>query len=508
MTTQVTTEYSYESGVAYRSAYFADQFSRNKVYRDLDRGLEGIRGSTVGSAGQVRSEYLPQFPGEPDEYYSLRVARSYLTNYFLRAVRSDSGKILANNVMVSIDNRDSGDVPEPLNSWLRNVDFDNTNFASFGRKELEDAMKKGVKLSMVDYHSDSERPFIRDIDIDAVLSFKADGITGKLNYLKFVVQVTDDSDEDYAVVPAIYELTPTSWKITKDGEDNEYASGDIVRYRNGTERITDELPVSIYYTNKTALLLARSPYETLAELTIEYFQVYSDIKNMMFYALRPMLLAKNVPEDFTLQMIASYLLIKLPEGAEEGDVEWVEIDSGAIEMGLRQLEDIQKRIATFSIDANALRPGTLTATQSSLESAGTNAALRAFGSGLSEHLRNIVSIMYSYTLEKTPEIKVYVEPEFNSLESDKEMRVIMEMRRNLDISGKTARASAVQRKILPPDFSEEDEATQLRKEFEEQAERMEVEERMRAIANVAQQASDGTLAGEGEEEVTDQPRDA
>lgn len=493
-----------------RSQYFQEQYDNNKVIRDLIIGLRALRGFGVGQPPNAsKSIYIPQFPSEPAEYYQNRKVMSFLTNYFSRAIESDSGKILANNVMLSVDGESNSNIPDSMRTYIEDVDFDNTSLSMYSRDELKAACQKGAVMTMVDYHKPTGRPFFRRIDFDSILTFEADPITGKLSKIKFAIDTVSNSEEDgYATIPATYELTPTSWSITDDNGD-VIDAGDIIRYKNnGKERITNELPVSVLYLNRKGLLLAESPYQTLAELTIEYFQVYSDIKNTMFYALKPLLLAKNVPSDFTLQVMASFAMIKLPEGNENADLEWVKIDTGAIKMGLSQLEDIQKRIATFSIDANALRPGTLTATQSSIETAGSNAALRAFAGSLQEHLEALVRIMLSYSLDTEHDVSVLVEPEFNSMDNDKEYRLLLEMVGKQIISKETAREAAVQRKLLSADFNETQEKERLMEDIKLVLEYQDAIDAMNKTNAIENQKSEGLLSGNGEEEITEKPRDA
>ena len=333
--------------------------------------------------------------------------------------------------------------------------------------------------------------------------------TGKLTYLKFYFDYVKDGESYTDIQKSIFEITPVSWAIYDKDDENSSESGEIVRYRNGSKRIRDEIPVSVFYTNKKGVLRAESPYQTLAELTIEHFQVYSDIKNMMFYALTPILAAKNVPQDFTIQMLASYLMVKMPgSGENEPDLSWVQVDSAAIEAGQKQLEGIQQRIATFTIDNNAMRPGTLTATQTSIESQGSNAALRSFAVALSEHVRDIIEIMSTYSTAPSPVVKGYIAPEFNSQETDKEMRLIMEMRRNQDVSRETIVNAAIQRKLLPPDFDISKNWDELDEELKREAEHADAIERIKKKFNKSQQVSDGLLSGNGEEQITDKPRDA
>lgn len=493
-----------------RSQYFAKQYAKNRIIRDLEEGLTALRGipDIIGEQA-VETPYLPRFPNEPDEFYQLRVARTYLTNYFMRAVTSDSGKILANNVIVSVDGKPNDEMPEPYKGWMGDVNLDGDNITMFTQDQLEKSLTKGVVLCMVDYHSDANRPYLRQIDIDSVIDFKCDAKTGRLSYIKFYFDYVKDGSNLTDIQQSVFEVSPTEWKIYDYNEENEVESGSIVRYEEGKNRITNEIPVLAFYTNKKGVLKAESPYQTLAELTVEHFQVYSDIKNMMFYALTPILSAVNVPADFTIEMLASYMMVKMPETSENTpELKWVQVDSAAIQEGQKQLEGIQQRIATFTIDNNAMRPGTLTATQTSIESQGSNAALRSFGVALSEHVSEIIRMMSTYILNPAKEFKAYIAPEFNSQETDKEMRLIMEMRRNQDISRETVVNAAVQRKLLPPDFSFNDNWKQIEEEMDRELKNTEAQESIRAKMNKAQQSSAGLMAGSGEEEVTDKPRDA
>ena len=493
-----------------RSQYFAKQYAKNRIVRDLDEGLSALRG-TPDIISQISSDtpYLPRFPKEPDEFYALRVNRTFLTNYFKRAITSDSGKILANNVMVSIDGKPNDSMPEPFKSWVNNMNLDGDNITMATQSILQKSMNKGVHLVMADYDKESGRPYIREIDIDSVIDFVANPKTGKLTYIKFYFDYVTSGETTTDISESVFELTPTTWSITTGDSENPVESGEIVRYRNGSERIIDEVPVAAFYTNKKGVLKAESPYQTLAELTIEHFQVYSDIKNMMFYALTPILTGVNVPADFSIEMLASYMFVKMPEtGDKTPELKWTQVDKGALEEGNKQLEGIQQRIATFTIDNNALRPGTLTATQTSIESQGSNAALRSFAVSLSEHVRDILELMNSYTLSVDPEIKGYIAPEFNALESDKEMRTLLEMRRNLDISRDTIVDSAIQRKLLSPDFDRDENRKAVEKEIAEELEREQSTEKLKSRMNKSQQASSGLKAGSGEEEITDKPRDA
>mgnify|MGYP003670369368 FL=1 len=157
-----------------RSQYFSDQYSKNRIVRDLVVGLTALRGTKdIVSSVSAETPYLPKFPNEPDEFYILRVARTYLTNYFKRAITSDSGKILANNVMISIDGSTNDDIPEPFNGWVQNMNLAGDNLTMVTQSQLQAGMLKGVSLAMIDFDAGLNRPYLRSIDVDSVIALRA-----------------------------------------------------------------------------------------------------------------------------------------------------------------------------------------------------------------------------------------------------------------------------------------------------------------------------------------------
>jgi hypothetical protein len=305
-----------------------------------------MRGSSlIENTANASTVYLPQFPNEPTAVYNLRVRRSYLTNYFLRAIDSDSGKVLAKSIGIKVNG--DQDAPEQFDPWLDDTDLEGKPFSVMARDQLQDALGKGISLAYVDYIG--ARPFVREIDVDNVLSFRADQATGKLTFLRWQDSIPEDSEDEGLInSDVVFEITPTEWRMFRLDDENQDIpadQGDIVRFRAGSQRIDDELPVSLFYTNKAGKLLGESPYRTLAELTLEHFQVYSDMKNMLFYALQPILLGINLPDDFALSSLASYLFIKMPRDQYEANFKWIQVDAGPIEQARAQLEDIERNCA-------------------------------------------------------------------------------------------------------------------------------------------------------------------
>lgn len=445
------------------SPYFLDQFSDNRLFRDLLRGLSGVRGTKatqlLNGSGATKSPYLPQFDAEPDPVYNQRVNRSYLTNWYLRTIQSDSGKILASPVLAQRSNQQP--LPDSYDQWLDDMDLEGMPLDVFARNQLQMGQAKGISLAYVDYITEEQRPFVHEIDIDNVLSFRTNARTGRLNFLRWKGSIIGDSEDEHLLVDntnVIFEITPTAWQIfDEDDLSQPKEEGEIVRYIDGSTRITNEIPVSVFYTDKQGVLLADSPYRSLAELTIEHFQVRSDLKNMMFYALQPILFANNVPEDFKITALASYMMVSVPDNGENtADMKWVQVDSDAIEQAREDIADLESRISAFGIDANGIRPsGNQTATQSAIDSAGSNAALKMFASGLQEHLERIISLMASYQLEAI-EPEVTITPDFNVADNSEKSGVAVEAFKSNLISGKAATDVLVQNNILPKSFNYEE----------------------------------------------------
>lgn len=445
------------------SPYFTAQRSKNRLIRDLIEGLDAIRntkhGDTFSSSNSKANEsyYLPQFPEEPDHIYANRLYRSYLVNFFQRAIQTDSGKILSSPVDVSVN--DLKTLPSTVKSFLDNTDLEGKPVDVLASDELQRGLSKGLSIAYVDYIGETKTPFVKEIDIDDVLSFKTDFRTGKLTYLRWASSIIDDSDEESVNIDnknVIFEVTPTTWKIyDDDNNDAPIDQGEIVRYKDGKTVIVDEIPVSLFYTNKKAVMLADSPYRDLAQLTIEHFQVSSDVKNNLFFALTPMLFGKGLPEGTGLTAMAAWQFVAAEEGYEHADLKWIQANAAPIQQARETIKDIEQRISLFGVDLAGIRPaGNSTATQAAINSAGANAALETFAKGLAEHLERIVEIAGSYTLQPL-QASVTITPDFSvDNNSDNVKNAITAYEKSL-ISGKSATDVMKQNNALPKEYNHE-----------------------------------------------------
>ena len=448
------------SGISVRSNYFNTQYSNNQLLRDLKQGRRGVVRNTSHGISCV---YLPQNDKEPQHIYENRIRKSYLTNFLKRTIQSDSGKILSNPI-------NTGDLPPEYEEWFDDMDLEGKSIQVLAKDQLQAAQYKGVTLAYVDFLSDEGRPFTKEIDIDDVLSFRTDSRTNRLTFLRFQSSIVDDSDEEHLTVDnknVIFEITPTEWRVFEDDdEDTPIDGGEIIRYRNGSKRITNEIPVSIFYTNKTGLLLAESPYYDLAEMTIEHFQVSSETKNMLSYALTPFLFGKGIPEDCKPSSLASYIAVMLSDGqgSENASIEWIQADAAPLAEAREQIGDIESRISAFGIDANGIRPsGTQTATEKSIDSAGSNAALRMFAEGLAEHIERIVEIMSSYTLSPV-NASVDITPDFTISDNSATVTNAIAASEKRIISKKTAAQVMAANNSLPKSYDYDEDQEQIQEE--------------------------------------------
>lgn len=472
-----------------RSVYFSNQYSTNGLYRDLIKGLEALRGGLLFSKNNTTSDresvYLPKFDKEPSHIYNNRLNRSYLVNYWKRAIQSDTGKVISAPLSIKADDED---LPENYDAWLDNIDLEGKNIDSLCRDQLLKSLYKGVSLVFVDYLEEDKKPFVKEIDIDDVLDFKMNERTGQLSYLSWKDRIVVDTEEaGSSYSNATWEVTPTTWSLSVDDDDTLNKNGEIIRYnKDGRETVTDEIPVSIAYTDKTGTLLANSPYETLAQLTIEHFQVSSDIKNNLFYALTPFLFAKGMPEGFQLSAMSAYQMVTLedenPEALSNADIKWVQADAAPIREAREQLKDIEGRINSFAVDAAAIRPsGNQTATQSAINSAGSNAALKGFSEVISQHMQRILELMHSYMNTKAPRFSVTVTSDFDISDNNDKAKTAITAAEKGIISPEAATDVMKQNNILSKDYDYEKDHNKDKDNNKDDDKRKEAEEYLDSI---------------------------
>lgn len=253
--------------------------------------------------GSAKPKYLPKEPAEPQAAYEARLGRSTYTPIYRDAIRSYAG-LLSRFQLI--------DPPASLEANKTNVDLQGSSLHSFMSYVDEMALRDGGAFVMVDMMpeagannffdqmNDGRHPYLLAVK-------RADVINWSVRYdrgQEFVEQVTvrqlrslpNPEGEFGAIVEPIYfVLTPgkvRSYRLVK-------MPGASRRYENQLiDEVSTTLPiVPLVWYGATLSRFAQGdlPMDGLADMSIQHFQMRSDLGELLHKCAMPVPVRKGAP---------------------------------------------------------------------------------------------------------------------------------------------------------------------------------------------------------------------
>jgi hypothetical protein len=255
-----------------------------------------------GGRGAAKEKYLHREPAEPTGAYRARLDRATYAPIYRDSIRSYAGLLSRFQVM---------DAPTSLEKADANVDLQGSSLQSFLNHTDELALRDGGTFVMVDMMperpgdanffdqmNDGRQPYFISIK-------RADVINWKVSYergLETVEQVTvrmlkamPDPEGKYGnvVVPCYYVLTPGLVEVFR--LEKTAAS----RYENvKIDEIQTSLPiVPLVWYGATSSRFAQGdlPMDGLADLSVQHFQMRSDLNELLHKCAMPVPVRKGAP---------------------------------------------------------------------------------------------------------------------------------------------------------------------------------------------------------------------
>ena len=255
----------------------------------------------AGGLGVAKEKYLPKEPAEPAAAYKARLDRATYAPIYRDSIRSYAGLLSRFNLI---------DAPKSLKDNVANVDLQGSSLASFLTVADEHALRDGGTFIMVDMMpesgadnffdqmNDGRHPYFISID-------RADVINWQVKYdrgIESIQQVTvrqlramPDPEGKYGnvVEPIYYCLKPgyvEMYRLVK------VAAG---RWENQLiDTIETSLPiVPIVWYGATTSRFAQGdlPMDGLADLSIQHFQMRSDLCELLHKCAMPVPVRKGAP---------------------------------------------------------------------------------------------------------------------------------------------------------------------------------------------------------------------
>lgn len=251
--------------------------------------------------GSSKEKYLHKEPAEPAPAYKARLDRSTYTPIYRESIRSYAG-LLSRFQMI--------DPPESLSQLQSNVDLQGSSIQSFLTQVDEMALRDGGTYVMVDMlpdngsnnffdqQHDGRHPYLMNIKRQDVINWMVSYEQGveKINQVtvRQLRTVQDPNAKFGAKVEAVYYvLSPGKvelYRVVKSGPsryDNELVS-----------EIKTSMPtVPIVWYGATSPRFAQGdlPMDGLADLSIQHFQMRSDLSELLHKCAMPVPVRKGAP---------------------------------------------------------------------------------------------------------------------------------------------------------------------------------------------------------------------
>ena len=249
--------------------------------------------------GAAKKHYLHKEPAEPQKAYQARLDRSTYTPIYRDSIRAYAGLLSRFQVM---------DAPPSMEASDANVDLQGSSMQSFLTHVDEMVLRDGGSFIMVDMMPDSgadnyfdqandgRHPYFVSIKRCDVINWQVSYDRGRETVNRVTVrQLRSVADEGFGnkVEPMYYVLTPG--KV----ETYRLVKTDASRWSNQKiDEITTSLPIIplVWYgAGTTRFAQGDLPMDGLADLSIQHFQMRSDLAELLHKCAMPVPVRKGAP---------------------------------------------------------------------------------------------------------------------------------------------------------------------------------------------------------------------
>lgn len=458
----------------------------------------------LDGAGAMRAagqEYLPKFPEEDLKDYELRRANAKFTNIYADVVANLAAKPFAEPVNLV------GEVAERYVALAEDIDGRGNNLHVFASQTFFHGINNAIDWILVDYpkaqpvggarpttvadeRKQGLRPYWVHIPAMRMLAVYSDIVKGReiFTHIRFREDIkrrdgfgevtvervrifnrdpiVSPSGQVIDYGPAIYEV----WERT--GQTRQRSSG-WERVESGSVTL-GEIALVPFMTGRRK---GRSwqfvpPMQDAAYLQIEHYEAENGLKNIKRMAAFPMLAGNGVvpPTDLAGEPVKlptgpSSVLYAPPFGAESnghGEWAWIEPSATSLKFLADDIKAIEQQLRELGRQPLTAQTGNLTVVTTAFAAQKGNSAVQTWAL----LLKDALELAWEYTAkwlsdpDNAPEVEVFTDFALE-MGDDKGPTMLMEMRRNGDLSRHTLWEESRRRNILAESFDGQAEEERL-----------------------------------------------
>lgn len=478
----------------------ADHEAMAPYWRMVETILEGAEAMRRAGSTGGENPYLPKFPNEADEDYRYRKANAKFTNIYADIVSNLASKPFAKEVTLDED------APDRIKALAEDIDGRGNNLHVFAANLFFGGVNNafdwvlveftktrpnpsGRPLSQAEERAQGLRPYWLHIPASRMLAAYTATIDGKEAFVHCRFREDATVRDGYVEVARerVRELnrepivgadgavtgygpaTYTLWEKQKgnDGKDTWVAidSGAIT---------LGVIPLVPFITGRRKGGSWRfvPPLQDAAYLQIEHFQQETALKHIKELTAFPMLSANGVAPrqeggKIVPVPVGPQAVLYAPpygEGGQHGEWIFIEPTAESLKFLAADVENTEKQLREIGRQPLTATAG-ITVVTAALASQKASSAVQAWAWALKDALEQALRYTAMWLKEPVePEVRVFTDFAIEAAD-DKGPTMIMEMRKNGDLSRRTTWDEAQRRGILSGDFDADDEEQALQDEL-------------------------------------------
>jgi len=430
---------------------------------------------TMREAGE---KWLPREPGESITKYDARRNRSVLYNGFSDTLIKLTNKPFSHPLTVK-------DLPYELIYLLEDVDSAGTSLESFIQDVLYYLILYGVVHIFVDHSvvevianggvatkadedKNGARVLLICVPASSLIGWQTviDSKKAKLTQIR-MLESRIESLGEYGDVEQHYVrvVNTSSWELWR--QDKEEWN----QIENGTHTF-GRIPLVTLYADRTGFLTADPPLEDLAWMNIIHWQSYSDQRNILRLSRFGLLFGKGMPKEMTEQTELEIGPTRsFFANDPNADMKYVEHTGKSIELGQKDIEDIEQKMEVLGNLPMVKQPNKL-ATSVRIDSDRTSSQLQSWIRSTERGIVDTLKMACEWRKIKTPEtlaVDIYSDFETAMLgDSDKDF--ILKTRQAGELSRETFLREIKRRGALADSVDVDEELIRLSNEAQTEIE--------------------------------------
>jgi len=327
-----------------------------KILPQLEQAYDCWTLLNADGLGSAKGKYLHKEPAEPNGAYVARLGRSTYTPIYRDSIRSYAGLLSRFQII---------DAPASMERNDDNVDLQGSSMQSFLTRVDEMTLRDGGSFVMVDMMpdngtdnffdqmNDGRHPYFISIKRCDVINWHVSYERGRETVERVTVrQLRSVSEEGYGskVEPIYYVLTPG--KV----ETYRLVKSDASRWSNvKVDEISTSLPiVPLVWYGATTTRFAQGdlPMDGLADLSIQHFQMRSDLSELLHKCAMPVPVRKGAPigpdGKAAPLVLGPNTAVDLP--AEGGDFLFAEPSGKSLQRHQAEIEHVEQLMDRSSLN--------------------------------------------------------------------------------------------------------------------------------------------------------------